>query len=84
MSAISLEQVKRRLKVTNNADDDHISDLIAEAEDYVAQFIGSPLEVDGEVPAGIRSAVMQQVAFLYDGTPVDLGGALAPYRTWSF
>ena len=84
MSAVSLDQVKRRLKVTTNADDDHILDLIGEAEDYVAQFIGGPLEVDGQVPAGIRSAIMQQVAFLYDGTPVDLGGALAPYRAWNF
>ena len=84
MSAVTLEEVKRHLKVTTNDDNDLLGQKLDAAEDYVARFIGGPLVVNGAVPGGIREAILQRVAFLYDGTPVDLGGLLAPYRQWAF
>lgn len=84
MTTVTLEEAKQRLKITTNDDNDHLGQLLEEAEDYIARFIGGPLEVEGQVPAGIRGAVLAYVAHLYDGTPVDLGGLLAPYREWPF
>lgn len=84
MSEITIAEVKQHLRITSNADNDLLGQKLAAAEDHVARFIGGPLVVSDAMPAGVREAVLQQTAFLFDGTPVDLSGLLAPYRVWSF
>lgn len=84
MPTIELEEVKRHLRITDTTNDALLGQKLEAAEEHVAGFIGGPLVVDGKVPAGIREAVLQQTANLFDGTPVDLGGLLAPYRSWAF
>lgn len=84
VSAVTIGEVKTRLKITGTTDDARLEQMIGEAEDYVAAYIGRPLEEDGQVAPGLRGAVLAYVAFLADGTPVDLAGLLAPYRSGWF
>lgn len=84
MSDLTVEEVKQRLKITGTTDDARLGQMLSEAEDYVARYIGRPLEEDGTVAPGLRGAVLAYVAFLADGTPADLDLLLSPYREWSF
>lgn len=83
MTAVTIEEAKRHLRITTNTDDERIEEKLAAAEDYVFAFIGGDqIGPDGRTAPAIREAILQQLAFYHDGTPVDLGAALAPYRTW--
>lgn len=84
MPTVTLEEVKRHLRITDTTHDELLGQKLEAAIDHVAGFIGGPLEVDGKVPPAVREAVLQQTANLFDGTPADLGGLLAPYRSWAF
>lgn len=84
MNAVSIDDVKAHLRITTNDDDALLRLKLDAAEAHVADFIGAPLVVDGKVPAPVREAVLQATAWLFDGTPADLGGLLAPYRAWAF
>lgn len=81
MPVITIEEAKRHLRITGSENDARLGQNLAAAEEHVARYIGAPLTVDGETPAGIREAILQQTAFLFDGTPVDLAGLLMPYRS---
>jgi len=84
MSAVTIDEVKAHLRVTDGADDAVIAQKLAAAEAHVADYIGRPLAVDGTVPAPVREAVLMACAWLYDGTPADVGDLLRPYRAWAF
>lgn len=84
MTAVSIDDVKAHLRITTNDDDALLSMKLAAAEAHVADYIGVPIVVDGEVPVPVREAVLQATAWFFDGTPADLGGLLAPYRAWAF
>lgn len=84
MSAVTIEEVKAHLRITDAGNDALLGQKLAAAEDHVARYIGGPLAVDGKVPAAVREAVLQATAWFFDGTPADLGGLLTPYRSWAF
>lgn len=84
MSAVTIEEVKAHLRITDNGNDVLLTQKLAAAEAHVADYIGAPLVVNGQVPAPVREAVLQATAWFFDGTPADLGGLLAPYRAWAF
>lgn len=84
MSAVTIEEVKAHLRITDNINDALLTQKLAAAEAHVAAYIGAPLVVDGQVPAPIREAVLQATAWLFDGTPADLSLLLIPYREWAF
>lgn len=84
MSAVNISDVKAHLRITDSSNDALLSQKLAAAEAHVADYIGAPLVVDGQVPAPVREAVLQATAWFFDGTPADLNGLLAPYRAWAF
>ena len=84
MTTVSLDEVKAHLRITDGENNELLAQKLEAAEDHVAAYIGGPLEVDGQVPAGVREAVLQATAMFFDGTPADLGGLLAPHRAWAF
>lgn len=84
MNAVTIEEVKAHLRITNNDDDALLRLKLDAAEAHVTDYIGVPLVVDGKVPAPVREAVLQATAWFFDGTPADLNGLLAPYRAWAF
>lgn len=84
MSTITLADLKAHLRITDAANDAILTRKLEAAEDHVAGYIGGPLEIDGDVPAPVREAVLQAAGWFFDGTPCDLGGLLAPYRAWRF
>lgn len=81
MSAVTVEEVKVHLRITDTANDALLQQKLEAAEDHVACYVGASYD---DPPPAVREAILQATAWFYDGTPADLGGLLAPYREWAF
>lgn len=65
---VSLEAVKRQLRITTDEQDDELSDLLNDAEDIVATFMGDRFDADWTeqtVPGAVRAAIVKQIAYLW-------------------
>jgi uncharacterized phage protein (predicted DNA packaging) len=95
---VTTEQAKDHLRVDFEDDDIYIEDLIAVAEQSVANEIGTTLasnEVSGELPKPLYHAILFMVGHLYNSRePVIIGTGvvkvpytieylLYPYKSWT-
>jgi uncharacterized phage protein (predicted DNA packaging) len=96
MPALDLADIKAHLNITDDADDALLTEKIAVAEDWVEHFLGCELSDFDEVPGGVREAIRQLVAHLYENREASLVGVsaealpfglidlLSPHREWVF
>jgi uncharacterized phage protein (predicted DNA packaging) len=93
MSSVTLESVKAHLNVTNDLDDELLTELIAVAEDWVARFTAGPTD---NLEPPLRQAVRMLVAHMFENREASLVGVTAtelpiglmdlilPFRAWAF
>lgn len=91
---VSLDKLKQHLNITDDADNELLTDKLAAASAWVAAYTGGP--IDDATPAPILEAIRQLAAHLYENREASLVGVtaqslpfgmldlLAPYRCWAF
>jgi hypothetical protein len=100
MSITTVADIKAHSNIAIDADDDLIQSKIDAAEQWIAKFIGSPLDDATAFPDGtpepLKEATRQLVAAWYeqreaviigvsaDEAPFGVVELIQPYREWSF
>lgn len=65
---VTLDAVKRQLRITSIEQDDELTDLLNDCEDIVVTFIGDRFDedwTDATVPGAVRAAILKQVTFFW-------------------
>lgn len=96
MNIMSLADLKGHLNIVSGDDDELIGNKIAVAEEWIGQFVGTPLSEFDPLPEPLKEAVRQMVSHLYENREATLIGIsmtdvspglfdlMRPYREWAF
>jgi hypothetical protein len=87
---VDVEDLQQRLRLTDPAAEEELSDILAEAEDIILTFIGDRFDAewtDETVPGAVRAAILKQAAFRWkfrgdDEKPPGDESGLAPGVRW--
>lgn len=87
MSIVTLEAVKRHLRIEGMSDDALILENIAVAEAYVEGYVGSLSAFEDGIPDMLTKAIAFLVEHYFDAlsdAKVRADALILPYRKWSF
>jgi hypothetical protein len=87
---LSLTQAKAQLRVTHDEEDFYIEEVLADAEDIIASFMGDLFDADWTpqtVPGAVRAAILKQMTYMWshrgeDAEPTGEDSGLAPGVRW--
>jgi uncharacterized phage protein (predicted DNA packaging) len=80
---ITTANLKAHLNITTDDDDALLADKIAAASQWVASYIGGPVD-DDETPAPVNEAIRQLAGHLYANREATLVGVTAQSLPFGF